>query len=104
MDSESLTSGNYENLIILFLNAQFWIINKIHHNQNNQLGTREQIEEENQCLNELLDKIYEIYLKHKLFLNDSVPHLLNMLQNCKYTDALTSLNHFLIFFHKISSK
>lgn len=72
---------NYESLIIQFLNAQFWLINKIHCNQNNQIVTQENKEKENQCLNELLNKMYEIYLKNINFLNDSIPYLLKMLQN-----------------------
>ena len=87
---------NYESLIIQFLNAQFWLINKIHCNQNNQIVTQENKEKENQCLNELLNKMYEIYLKNINFLNDSIPYLLKMLQNCKYTKCLTSLKMMLL--------
>lgn len=80
LSSVKSTPDNYNHLINWFSQALFWLLNRIQSVQVNQLGTREQVEQELECLNAILNKISNVYNKNGQFLNDTMPHMLRMLQ------------------------
>jgi len=80
---ETTTVENYASLIKWVSSAQHWAVNKLHAIQFSQLGSREEVENSLYCLNEILLKIDGIYRKNSALLNDSVPQLLESLQNCE---------------------
>lgn len=96
------TSSNYGALIKWLTNAQLWIINMIQTIQTNQLGTREQVEQNLICFNELLNKTHEIYAKNPIFLNNLIQYLITITQMSNNPDNIRKMiiviNNFLMKF------
>ena len=65
-------------------NAQFWLLNRLQLVQLNQLGTRDQVEEELYCLGVILAKMEQIYRKNSKFLGACVSQCSSMLNICKW--------------------
>ena len=70
----------YSDLVAWTVNALFWVLNKIQLVRASQIGTREAVESELDCLNKIINKTDTIYQKHTKLLNDSINQIAAMLQ------------------------
>ncbi len=73
---------NYVIAVDWLMSSFFWLLNKIHSIQTNQLGTIESIEENLKCLNHVLIKIECIFEKNPKLINDIIFKITSNLMAC----------------------
>jgi len=81
----------YNDLVAWTVNALFWVLNKIQLVRAGQIGTREAVELELDCLNKIINKTDTIYQKHTKLLNDSINQIAAMLQISNNLETLRKM-------------
>ena len=82
-----LTSLNqtYVTIVEWLMRSFFWLLNKIHTVQTNQLGTIETVEDSLKCLEHILIKTEYLFQKNPKLINDIILKISSSLMTCILT-------------------